>query len=355
MSMNSEGYKPLVGITLGDPAGVGPEIVVKALSSKHVSKCCRPLVIGDLLSVKETINLVRGRVEAQGIKDPKDGNYEAGVINVIDLKNIDRARLAYGKADKMSGQASLEFIDKAIDLALQGEVDAIVTAPINKESIHLAGCRFPGHTEIFADRTHVKEYSSMIAVGSFRVMHVTLHTSLREAVRDISEHGILKSIRLAHNSLLELGINNPRIAVPGLNPHSGDNGLFGDEEQKIITPAIQRARLEGLNVDGPVSPDTVFIKARGGKYDVVIALYHDQGHIPAKLIGWEWSEAMDQWTKMRGVSIVLGLPLIRTNPDHGTAYDIAGKGIANPEAIIEAINLAVLLFHGRKSAYKTSA
>jgi 4-hydroxy-L-threonine phosphate dehydrogenase PdxA len=189
----------------------------------------------------------------------------------------------------------------------------------------------------------------MLIVDNFRVMHVTLHTSLKNAIASLSKTSILKMIRLAHQSLKEMGIENPKIAVPGLNPHSGDDGLFGDEEEKIIMPAIEAAKAEGITVDGPVPPDSVFIKARGGKYDIVVALYHDQGHIPGKFLGWEWNEGLQRYTAMRGVTIILGLPIIRTNPDHGTALEIAGEGIANSEAMEDAIKLAVQIYEGRRS------
>jgi len=342
-------YRPLVGITTGDPAGIGPEVAVKSLQVKELFEICRPFIIGDAGVIQQAVSSVKCDVAINTFSHPQTGIYQAGTVDLLDMQNVDGSKFQKKQISQMTGKASLEYIYKAIDLTLDQTIDAIVTGPIHKKAIHLAGCRFAGHTEIFSDRLGVKEFSSMIIVDNLRVMHVTLHTSLKDAIARLDKISILKMIRLAHQSLIEMGIKNPRIAVPGLNPHSGDDGLFGDEEQKIITPAVEAAKAEGMTVDGPVPPDSVFIKARGGKYDIVVALYHDQGHIPGKFLGWEWNERLQRYTAMRGVTIILGLPIIRTNPDHGTALEIAGEGTANSEAMEDAIRLAVQIYKGRRS------
>jgi 4-hydroxythreonine-4-phosphate dehydrogenase len=342
-------YRPLIGITTGDPAGIGPEVAVKSLQVPELFDLCRPFIIGDAGVIHHTLSFLKGDATINVLSEPKTGMYTSGTIDLLDMQNVDFSKLQKKQISRMTGNASLEYIYKAIDLAIDNTIDAIVTGPIHKKAIHLAGCRFAGHTEIFSDRFGIQAFSSMIIVDNFRVMHVTLHTSLKNAIADLSKDRILSMIRLAHHSLMEMGIGNPRIAVPGLNPHSGDDGLFGDEEANIIEPAIEAAKAEGITVEGPVPPDSVFIKARGGKYDIVVALYHDQGHIPGKFLGWEWSEDTQRYTVMKGVTIVLGLPIIRTNPDHGTALEIAGEGIANSDAMVDAIKLAAQIYEGRRS------
>jgi len=347
MSENGN-YRPLVGITTGDPAGIGPEVIAGALNVRELYEFCRPIVIGDAGVIEQAIGIVKCDAIINACAHPENGIFQPGTIDVFDMQNVEIKKLKKKQISRMTGKASLENIYKAIELTLDHTIDAIVTGPIHKVAIHKAGCKFPGHTEIFSDRLGVQEFSSMLVVDDFRVMHVTLHTSLKNAIKSLSANRILKMIRLAHNSLKEMGVGKPRIAVPGLNPHSGDGGLFGNEEEKIIRPAIEAARAEGLIVDGPVPPDSVFIKALGGKYDIVIALYHDQGHIPGKFLGWKWDEAQQRYTEMKGVTIVLGLPIIRTNPDHGTALEIAGEGIANFDAMVDAITLAAQIHKGRR-------
>ena len=342
-------YRPLIGIPTGDPAGIGPEVAVKALQVKELYELCRPFIVGDAGVIQHEMSTVNFDAAINAFSQINAGIHKPGTIDLLDMQNVDCSNLQKKQISRMTGKASLEYIYKAIDLTLDQKMDAIVTGPIHKKAIHLAGCRFAGHTEIFSDRLGVQEFSSMMIVDNFRVMHVTLHTSIKNAIASLSQNRILKMIRLAHQSLKKMGFKNPKIAVPGLNPHSGDDGLFGDEEEKVITPAIESAKAEGITVDGPVPPDTVFIKARGGKYDIVVALYHDQGHIPGKFLGWEWNEDIQRYTAMRGVTVVLGLPIIRTNPDHGTALEIAGEGIANSDAMVDAIKLAVQMHEGRQS------
>lgn len=348
MQNNSE-YRPLVALTVGDPAGIGPEITVMTLAREHTAATCRPLVIGEKSLIERALKATDLNLTINTIADPAEGRYQTGVLDLLDLENI-AGEIPYGLVSRAAGQAALDYIHKSIDLALEGRIDAVATGPIHKEAIHLAGCPHAGHTEIFGDRTGSASCSSMLAVGNFRVIHVTLHTGLVRACGMLTKELILDKIQLANQAMLDLGITSPRLAVPGLNPHSSDGGLFGDEEARIITPAIEAARAMGLNVDGPVPPDSVFIKLKGGKYDVVLALYHDQGHIPTKLLGWNWDDASGQWTAVSGVGVTLGLPVIRTNPDHGTAFDLAGSGQANPQAMIEAVETAARIALARKKA-----
>jgi 4-hydroxythreonine-4-phosphate dehydrogenase len=256
-----------------------------------------------------------------------------------------------GKPAAMTGAASAEYVIYAADLALTGEVDAIVTAPLNKEAMQMGGYNYPGHTELLAEKSGTSDYAMMLATGNLRVIHATTHIPFREIAEHLTTERIYTTIHIAQEVCLNLGIDDPRIAVAGLNPHSGDGGIFGDEEERIIMPAIEKARAEGLNVDGPVPPDTVFGKAAGGQYNIVVALYHDQGHIPVKLLGMKYDEAAGKWASVSGVNVTLGLSFIRTSVDHGTAYGKAGRreGTANPESLKEAIQYAVQMAEARKN------
>jgi len=248
----------------------------------------------------------------------------------------------------MTGKAAVEYIQKAVALALEGRVTAIVTAPIHKEAINKAGFHYAGHTELLAQLTNTKEYAMLLAHGPFRVSHVTTHTSMRKACDRIKKDRVLTVIRLTYEVLKQLGIENPRIGVAGLNPHSGEDGLFGDEEKNEITPAIEEAKNKGWNVEGPVPPDTVFSKLRGKLYDAVVAMYHDQGHIAVKLVGFSMKAGGSEWTKMSGVNVTLGLPIIRTSVDHGVAFGKAGEGRANPQSMVDAVKLAIQLGKQKK-------
>ena len=256
-----------------------------------------------------------------------------------------------GKPAAMTGAASAEYVIKAADLALTEKVDAMVTAPLNKEAMHMGGYNYPGHTELLAEKSDTSDYAMMLATGNLRVVHATTHIPFKDIPKHLTKERIHTTIQIAYNACLSLGIENPRIAVAGLNPHSGDGGIFGDEEIKIITPAIEQARAEGMNVDGPVPPDTVFGKAAGGQYDIVVAMYHDQGHIPVKLLGMKYDEETGKWASVSGVNITLGLRFIRTSVDHGTAYGKAGRreGTANPDSLKEAIQYAVQMAKTRKN------
>ena len=344
--------KPIIGITMGDAAGVGPEIISKALSFKEIYDCCKPVVIGDSRVMEQAVKIAKVNLKVNSLCDVKDALFKYGIIDVIDLNNIDLEKLVMGKINAMTGKASVEYIKKAVDLALNGVIDAIVTAPISKEAINKAGYHYSGHTEILADLTKTKDYAMMLVASSLKVTHVTTHMSLREACNKIKKERVYKVIKLTDKALKEMGEKNPRIAVASLNPHRGEGGLFGDEEIKEIEPAIEAARKEGINVVGPLPADTVFVKAKGGAYDAVVAMYHDQGHIPIKMLGLEWNEKRQEWTRVSGVNITIGLPIIRTSVDHGTAFGKAGKGKANPQSIIEAIKLAAKMAVSRAKTIK---
>ena len=309
---------------MGDAAGVGPEIICMALSHPDIVKICKPLLIGDRTIMEEALKITG--ILSKGI-------FSSDLIKVLDLHNLDLRDLVRGKVSKVTGQAAFEYISEAVRLALAGDIQAVVTAPINKESLNKAGHHYAGHTQLMAELCGKDEVYMMLVVGDLRVAHVTDHISLREVSKLITRSRILKVIELAHHTVRQFGIEKPRIAVAGLNPHSGEGGLFGGEEEKAhIAPAVLEAKSRGLDVVGPLSPDTVFYRAREGEFDLVVAMYHDQGHIPLKL-----------WGFFEGVNITLGLPIVRTSVDHGTAFDKAGKGTANPGSLTRAIHVAAEL------------
>ena len=315
--------RPVLGITMGDAAGVGPEIICMALSNPDIVKICKPLLIGDRAIMEEALKITG--ILSKGI-------FSSDLIKVLDLHNLDLRNLVRGKMSRVTGQAAFEYISEAVRLALAGDIQAVVTAPINKESLNKAGHHYAGHTQLLAELCGKDEVYMMLVVGDLRVAHVTDHISLREVSKLITRSRILKVIELAHHTVRQFGIEKPRIAVAGLNPHSGEGGLFGGEEEAHIVPAVLEAKSRGLDVVGPLSPDTVFYRAREGEFDLVVAMYHDQGHIPLKL-----------WGFFEGVNITLGLPIVRTSVDHGTAFDKAGKGIANPGSLTRAIHVAAEL------------
>jgi len=324
--------KPVIGITIGDAAGVGPEIIVKALAEKEVYNICRPVVIGDLGIMKRAVSIVGKNLTCRAIDDVLSGGHEFGQIDVIDLNNLPED-LSFAQVDPRAGKAAYTYVETAVNLALAGKIAAIATAPLNKDAMNQGGCHFPGHTEILAHLSNTKNYAMMLTGGSLRVIHVSTHLSLRQACEKVKKDRVLKVIELADQAMKKIGIKEPRIAVAGLNPHSGEGGLFGTEEIEEIIPAIESAKTLGLNVTGPVAPDTVFYRAAVKKdFDIVVVMYHDQGHIPLKVLGFE-----------EGVNITVGLPFIRTSVDHGTAFDIAGKGVANHMSMLESIRLAALM------------
>ncbi len=326
--------KGIIAITMGDPAGIGPEIIIKALSSKRLKGDCIPVIVGDL-SFLDKIKAVLGiNLHLIEIKDPEE-------IKIVDKLKEDQL-LVYncgyiydvedikpGDTSEISGRVSYGYIKKATELALNGYVSALVTAPINKESIKLAGIKEAGHTEILASLTDSKNTITMFSVDRLKVFFHTRHVSLREAIESLNIEGVYNSILKSYNSLKSIGVKNPKLALSALNPHASDGGLFGNEEKDILIPACGKARDAGINIDGPVPADSVFHLCLEGLYDAVISLYHDQGHIATKTYDF-----------YRTVSITLGLPFIRTSVDHGTAFNIAWKGIANCESMIEAVNVA---------------
>lgn len=322
--------RPIVGITMGDPVGIGPELVCLALSRREVYDVARPLVIGD-------VRVLEGAKKTTGVTHmiatvnvAHAGRFKPGCIDVVNVSNLDPMRTAWGCPTKITGKAMIDYIISAVDMALKEDISAMVTCPINKAAMKLAGSGYPGHTELVADRTGTKKYAMMMAGSRLRVVLVTIHIPLKEVPAALSVEKIMTTIEITDDSLKErFGIQRPKIAVAGLNPHSGEGGMFGDEEMRLIKPAIVRSQDQGIDVSGPYPPDTIFYHALTRAYDAVVCMYHDQGLIPFKLIHFS-----------DGVNTTLGLPIIRTSVDHGTAYDIAGQGIADPGSLIEAIKLA---------------
>ena len=336
--------KPLIGITMGDPASIGPEISVMALTDPHILEICDPVIVGDAKVMEDAVSVVcPGEVAIRAIGKVSDARFEPGVINVMDMGLVDMDKLEYGKVSAMCGEAAFRYVEKVIQLAMAGEIDATVTNALNKAAINEAGHHFAGHTEIYATYTGTKDYTMMLAHENLRVVHVSTHVSLREACDRVKKDRVLSVIRIANDACRRLGIENPKVGVAGLNPHSGEGGLFGREEIDEITPAIEAARAEGIQVDGPVPPDTVFSKARGGWYDIVVAMYHDQGHIPLKVSGFVYDPTTGRWGNVAGVNITLGLPIIRVSVDHGTAFGHAHMGLANPVSLKNSIEYAAIL------------
>ncbi|HUC80257.1 MAG TPA: 4-hydroxythreonine-4-phosphate dehydrogenase PdxA [Flavisolibacter sp.] len=334
---------PIIGITMGDPASIGPEIAVKALLNPIIHKICRPMLVGDAAVFKQIIGLLQVAASVNAITSVKEAKFEMGVIDVYDLKNVNLSELKFGEISAMAGNASFEAVTKVIELALAGEVEATVTGPINKKSINEAGHHFAGHTEIYAHYTGTKKYAMLLVEENLRVIHVSTHVSLRQACDLVKKERILEVVHLLHDGMKKLGADNLKIGVAGLNPHAGDSGLFGTEDDQEILPAVEEAKRLGFDVEGPVPPDTLFAKAATGAYGGVVAMYHDQGHIPFKLSGFKWNAQKKQMDSVKGVNITMGLPIIRTSVDHGTAFEIAGKGIASPDAMVLAIESAVQL------------
>lgn len=324
--------KPIIGITMGDGAGVGPEIIMKALGDPSVYEGCRPFVIGDAQLLERAGRVVGSPLQVRSISSLSEANYAFGVVDCFDLKLLP-ADLPFGQVSAEAGHAAFMYLKQAIELANEGQIDAICTAPLNKEALHKGGHLYPGHTEILAELTGTKDFAMMLSAPKLKVIHVTTHVGIIDAVRMIEPQRVYHVIRMAHETLQKAGYANPRIAVCGINPHAGENGLFGygEEEEKIV-PAVKRALEEGIQVQGPLPADTLFFRTTRGDFDIVVAMYHDQGHGPVKVLGLE-----------AGVNITVGLPIIRTSVDHGTAFDIAGKGIADEQSIKEALRQAIEL------------
>jgi 4-hydroxythreonine-4-phosphate dehydrogenase len=331
---------PLLGISMGDPGGIGPEICAKALVYPEIYDLCRPLVVGDAAIMADAVRFCGLDLQVRACSRPSDGGYAQGVIDVLDLDNLRLSELEIGTVTAAQGRASFEYVSRVIGLALNEEIDGTVTGPINKAALNAGGHRYAGHTEIYADLTRTSDYTMMLADGSFRVSHVSTHVSLREACDRVKTPRVLKVIELTRDALLHLEIDNPRVAVAGLNPHCGEGGLFGTEDEREIAPAVALARDAGIRAEGPLPADTLFSRLRGGEFDAVVAMYHDQGHIPTKLIGFQYDAQAGTWAQMAGVNVTLGLPIVRTSVDHGTAFDQAGAGTANPQSMVEAIRMA---------------
>jgi len=338
-----ESYRPIIGISVGDPAGIGPEITVKALSLPEIYEVCCPLAVAETEMMKETIRFSGLNQKIHTVSSPKEGIFQYGTMDVLNMKNINAKSIRHKVISSECGRASFEYVKKVIELAMAKEVDATVTGPINKEAINLAGFHYSGHTEIYADLTHTRDYAMMLVHHHFRVIHVSTHVSLREACDRVKKDRIYRVTLLGYDTVKRLGVENPKIAVAGLNPHSGEGGLFGHEEIEEIEPAIKEAQKEGLTIEGPIPPDTVFSKMQGGQYDLVVVMYHDQGHIPTKLIGFQYDDQTKTWGSMSGVNITCGLPIIRVSVDHGTAFGKAGEGRANPESMIQAVKIGAQL------------
>jgi 4-hydroxythreonine-4-phosphate dehydrogenase len=324
--------QPIIAITMGDAAGVGPEIIIKALAHREVYERCKPLIIGDVSRLRQAGEIVGSSLKVRSASGPKETAFEYGSVDCVDLGLIPD-NLPWGKLSPLAGDAAFRYIERAVALASANEVDAICTAPLNKEALHAGGHPFPGHTEILAALTHTPEVSMMLMTPKLRVIHVTTHIGLIDAIARIEPGLVERTILRGREALVRSGIASPRIGVCGINPHAGENGLFGHgEEEQKIEPAVQTLQARGIHVEGPLPADTLFFRAQRGDFDLVVAMYHDQGHGPVKVLGIE-----------EGVNVTVGLPVIRTSVDHGTAFDIAGTGRADERSMLEALNQAILL------------
>ena len=335
--------RPILGISIGDPGGIGPEITAKALSRREIYDLARPLVVGDYRVMEDVLRFTDVRLTLNAVKNARDGRFVPGTLDILDLGNMPLDRLRYKQVTADQGQASFEYVIKVIELAAAKEIDGTVTGPINKAAIHAAGHHYAGHTEIYAAQTGTRDYSMMLTHGNFRVTHVSTHVSLREACDLVKQDRIVRVIDLTSSALKNFGISQPRIGVAGLNPHCGEGGMFGHEDDREIRPAVEHVRRKGEHVEGPIPADTVFSKMKGGMFDAVVVMFHDQGHIPMKFLGFQYDQKTGQWEEMSGVNITLGLPIVRTSVDHGTAFGKAGEGRANPQSMVEAIRLGAML------------
>lgn len=339
---------PVLAISIGDPSGIGGEIAVKALANHSWQGRCIPVLVGDYEVVVDAIRFTKCGCRVNIIESPEAAVHQNGVINLINLNLLAPNSWEYKKTGALSGKAAFLYVKTATELAMAGKADAIVTGPINKESINMAGFHYSGHTEILADLTHTKDYAMLLTGGNLRVIHVTTHVSMRNACDRITKQRVYTVIRLAKEAMTFLGKPDSKIGVAGFNAHCSENGLFGDEEARAIIPAIEQAQSEGICVEGPVPPDTVFVKATAGQYDIVVAMYHDQGHIPLKLAGFKLDLATNQYSSMTGVNCTIGLPIIRTSVDHGTAFGKAGEGRANEESLMDAMEMAIEMVKNKK-------
>lgn len=321
--------KPLIAVPIGDPAGVGPEIVAKSVASEEVFEAADCVIVGDKAIIENAIKIVGVDLTVHVISEAEEGDYRKGILNLIDLGNVDMAKFEFGKVNGMCGKAAYEYIAKGIELANEGKVDAVATTPINKESLRAGGINYIGHTEIFGALTGTEDPLTMFETNGMRVFFLTRHVSLREMLDMITKDRIIDYVKRCMKALEKLGVTDGTMAIAGLNPHSGEHGLFGWEEVNEIMPAIEELQAEGYQVVGPIGADSVFHQAAQGRYNSVLSLYHDQGHIATKTLDFE-----------KTIAITNGMPILRTSVDHGTAFDIAGKGIVSAVSMIEAILLA---------------
>ncbi|MEG2839356.1 MAG: 4-hydroxythreonine-4-phosphate dehydrogenase PdxA [Lachnospiraceae bacterium] len=318
-------YRPITALTMGDPAGIGPEIVVGTMLDQEVHRCCRPFVIGSIEIMKRAANILGKELNYHRIEDPIEARYEYGIIDIMETGDYDIASIQWGEEQKLAGQMAIDWIMKSIELGKAKKIDAVSTAPIHKGAIKLVGVKQPGHTEIYQDETHSPYALTMFSCHKLRVFFVSRHMSLIDACHYATKEQVLQDVMNIDIELRKVGILNPLIAVAGLNPHNGDNGLFGREEIEELIPAVQEAQKRGVNCIGPCPADSVFHIGKSGKYDAILSLYHDQGHIACKTLDFE-----------KSVTLTFGLPFIRSSVDHGTAFDIAGKGIAGAVSMIES-------------------
>lgn len=325
--------KPRIAITMGDPVGVGPEITLKSVRRQDVLSLCRPVIIGDKRVLTKAAQCL-GVVKEELLELPNEAT-------LVDLDNVPATDHNWGQVSAEAGRAAADYIERAVQEAVDGNVSAIVTAPINKDALNRAGVPHPGHTEMLAALTNTSSYAMMLVGPSLRVIHVSTHISLKEAIKRVTRDRVLAVIQLAVSMLQKEGVMQPRVAVAGLNPHAGEGGLFGKRDAQEIRPAVEAARIEGIDASGPHPPDTVFWHAQQGRYDIVVVMYHDQGHIPIKLTGFDSS-----------INVTAGLPIIRTSVDHGTAFDIAGTGTASETSMVAAISYAVRL--AQKTGHEAS-
>lgn len=335
--------RPILAITLGDPAGTGPEIIAKAFADPELASLCRPLIVGDLGVLNRALAFTGSALSLRAAASVSEATFTPGTLDVLDLRNVDLAALELGKVQAAAGDAACAYVRTAANLAMDGQVDAIVTSAISKAALNLAGHHYDGHTGLLAELCGRPGATMMLVAETLRVSHVSTHVSLKQAIDRVRPERILKVLRLTHQACLDMGVSKPRLAVAGLNPHAGEGGLFGDEEATYIAPAIEQARAEGLDARGPFPGDTVFFRALQGEFDAAVAMYHDQGHVAAKMLGiW------------RGVNVTLGLPIIRTSVEHGTNFDMAGTGRSDPRSLVCAIRLATQMAANRPAS-KTSS
>ena len=342
--------RKIIGITMGDPASIGPEITVKALADQSIYEACRPIVVGDACVLEAALKIAgHEEMKVRAVKDVRDAVFTHGTIDVLDMGLVSMDELVRGQVSAMCGDAAFHYVKRVIELAMDGQVDATVTNAFNKEAVNLAGHHYSGHTEIYADLTGTKNYTMMLAHENMRVVHVSTHVSLREACDRVKKDRVLDVIRIANAGCKAIGIKEPKIAVAGLNPHCGENGMFGTEEIEEIQPAIDAAMAEGIIIPEkkPTPPDTVFSKALGGWYDIVVVMYHDQGHIPLKVEGFVYNKAEGHWDAVAGVNVTLGLPIIRASVDHGTGFGHAGDGHANELSLINAMDYGIRMANAR--------